>query len=93
MKKKNKLVYLFAMITILFSCKQSEKSGEEEQVTNAKTPVTLCNISLESISESFELRGTSQFQKKVVVKANATGYVNNVTMNIELMRNNKYKSS
>ena len=64
MKNRYKILYFVAVITLLFSCKQSDKTEEEEQVPNAKTPVTLCNISLEPISESFELRGTSQFQKK-----------------------------
>ena len=82
MKKKHKILFFVALITLMFSCKQSEKDGEEDQVPNAKTPVTFCSINLEPISESFELRGTSQFQKKVAVKATATGYVNNVTMNI-----------
>ncbi len=82
MKKINQLILFVAMTVFisLSSCKQNETNSDE--VPNAKTPVTITNISIESVSENIELRGTSQFQKKVAVKANATGYINNITVNI-----------
>ena len=81
---KNKIILFVAIIvfTALFSCKEKETPSDEEKASNAKTPVTLCNVNVEPISETIELRGTSQFQKKVAVKANATGYINNITINI-----------
>ena len=82
MKTYFKTILIVAAITMFSSCKQEGKDSDEEQVPNAKVPVTLCNISVEPISEAIELRGTSQFQKKVAVKANATGYINNITVNI-----------
>jgi biotin carboxyl carrier protein len=81
---KNKIILFVAMIVFmsLSSCKENDTPSDEEKVSNAKTPVTLCSVTIEPISETIELRGTSQFQKKVPVKANATGYINNITVNI-----------
>ena len=66
----------------LSSCKQKDAPSDEERVSNAKTPVYVTGVQTTSMDENIELRATSQFQKKVTVKANATGYIDNVTINI-----------
>ncbi|MGZ4054106.1 MAG: efflux RND transporter periplasmic adaptor subunit [Bacteroidia bacterium] len=83
MMKKIK-IQLLLMLTIIigFSACHRASSDSDEESPNATTPVTVTNASIEPISETIELRATSQFQKKVAVKSNANGYIDNVTINI-----------
>ncbi len=64
------------------ACKHREINSEDESTPDAKTPVTLSKINIEPISESIELRAVSGFQKKVAIKASATGYIDNENVNI-----------
>ena len=80
--KKIILLGLLGSVCCFTACHQGETNPADEQIVESKTPVTLTSISIEPIAESIELRATSQFQKKVSIKANATGYINNVTINI-----------
>ncbi|MGZ4033740.1 MAG: efflux RND transporter periplasmic adaptor subunit [Bacteroidia bacterium] len=77
-------IQLLLMLTIIigFSACHRASSDSDEESPNATTPVTVTNASIEPISETIELRATSQFQKKVAVKSNANGYIDNVTINI-----------
>src|ERR1043166_8922002 len=66
----------------LLVCSCHGPAVQENETTEARTPVTVTNVSIEPIAESIELRATSQFQKKVAVKSNTNGYIDEVTVNI-----------
>ena len=72
------VMFVFAGLT---GCNRSTTS-DEETVPKAKTPVTLTAINAESISENIELRATSTFQKKVAIKSNLAGYIEDMNLTI-----------
>ncbi|MFL5763523.1 MAG: efflux RND transporter periplasmic adaptor subunit [Bacteroidia bacterium] len=73
---------LAALLLLGSACSCHTPAEEEGETTEARTPVTITNVSIEPIAESVELRATSQFQKKVAVKSNTNGYIDEVTVNI-----------
>jgi len=73
------LLLIFAAAT-LSACHPAAPEAETE--TEVRTPVKTTGIFTHAMDENIELRATSQFQKKVSIKANATGYIDNVTVNI-----------
>jgi len=75
------MAFLMLVLTAFVGCK-SNKTSDEEAVSKAKTPVTLTAINSESISENIELRATSVFQKKVAVKSNLAGYIEDMNITI-----------
>ncbi len=83
-KKTNAL--LCALLLIVFSastgCHPAPTGDDEDPAPDPKTPVKITTISIKPMDESIELRATSLFQKKVSVKANATGYIDNVSIGI-----------
>ncbi len=79
--KKTQLLILMMIILGLSSC-HTETNTDEESTPDATTPVTITNINIEPIAETIELRATSQFQKKVAIKSNTNGYIDNITINI-----------
>ena len=80
--KKSALILLMLAITGLTACKHNVTTSDEAPTIDAKTPVTVTNFNIEQIAETIELRATSQFQKKVTIKANANGYIDNENVNI-----------
>jgi len=80
-------IYCLLLITAA-SCSNKATKTEEEDVADAKTPVTVAAISMEPMEEFVELNATSSFLQKWVVRANATGYLQSA--NVQL---NKYVSS
>ena len=68
------LIFLF-----LFSCKQKDK---EENEAKQGTPVTVCNISNEAMSDYFELNAVSSYLKKNSVRATIAGTIEMVELNI-----------
>ncbi|MCW3086423.1 MAG: HlyD family efflux transporter periplasmic adaptor subunit [Bacteroidetes bacterium] len=83
-KKINTLLgaLLLIVFSVLTGCHPAPTGEEEDTAPEAKTPVRITSVSIKSMDESIELRATSQFQKKVSVKANATGYIDNVSISI-----------
>ncbi len=79
---KKKVFLAVLMFAGLTACRNNGTNTDEDAQKEAKTPVTLTHVSIGSISESIEMRGTSVFQKKAAVKANAAGYIDNITVNI-----------
>ena len=74
---------VLTMVSIgFYSCHSSDKNSDAETTASAKTPVTTTSVTIESIDETLDLRATSQFQKKVAIKSNTNGYIDNVTINI-----------
>jgi multidrug efflux pump subunit AcrA (membrane-fusion protein) len=81
---KNIKIQLLAMVItfILFSACHSIDTNSNEETPDATTPVTLTSVTIEPIAETIELRATSQLQKKVAVKSNTNGYIDNANINI-----------
>lgn len=75
------ITYCLLLITIT-SCGNKETKPEDE-VVEAKTPVTVAGTSNEPMEEYVELNATSSFLQKWIVRANATGYLQlaNVQLN------------
>ena len=69
---------------MLGSCRGKDTTVPET-LPEARTPVTITNPGYEPMEEFVELNATSAFQQKWIVRANATGYLQNA--NVEL---NKY---
>ncbi len=80
-KVKNQLLIVLLTFLGFTACKQKELIDESSS-DEAKTPVTLTSIKIEQIAESVELAAVSGFQKKVLIKANVTGYIENENVNI-----------
>jgi multidrug efflux pump subunit AcrA (membrane-fusion protein) len=80
--RSNFLLYItILMFSLLIAC-NGNQATDENTMPEAKTPVTLTSMSMESISETIELRATSTFQKKVSVKSNIGGFIDNVVIKI-----------
>ncbi|MCX6296584.1 MAG: efflux RND transporter periplasmic adaptor subunit [Bacteroidetes bacterium] len=79
---KKILFILLPLFLALSACTNNNTTQEEEESSGAKTPVTLTSVLVEPISETIELRATSTFQKKISVKSNLAGYIENSTLNI-----------
>lgn len=73
---------LLFLATALTACHPAATDEGDDEAVNAKTPVSITNIYIKPMDESIELRATSQFLKKVLVKANSIGYIDDVTVNI-----------
>jgi biotin carboxyl carrier protein len=73
------LIFKLFLIAIISGC--SPKAEEPENNGEAKTPVTLTSIAVQSLSESFELNAVSTFLKRNIVKSTTTGFVTNVGIN------------
>jgi multidrug efflux pump subunit AcrA (membrane-fusion protein) len=79
MKKR---IYILLAVMVCFSSCHNTDSNSDDETPNATTPVTITNVNIEPIAETIELRATSQFQKKVAIKSNTNGYIDNVTINL-----------
>lgn len=77
-----KIFTYFLLLVLVVSCTSKEATIEEE-VVDAKTPVTVCGVSSGAMDEFIELNATSSFLQKWIVRANATGYLQlaNVQLN------------
>lgn len=70
------------LFPLLFSCKSK---APKEEVVDTRTPVTVTTISNEPMEEYVELNAISSFLQKWIVRANATGYLQ--TASVELNKN------
>ncbi len=76
------LISLF-IIGVLASCKSKPTSkGEEEKAVVTITPVTVTSPRHGNMSDAVELNAVSSFLLKSSVKANATGYLQSVTIQL-----------
>lgn len=74
---KKSICYLIVLISFFIcSCKTNIVTDEKE--TEAKTPVTVTNVSREQLTETIELNAVSTFRVKDNVKANLNGYIQDV---------------
>lgn len=74
------LLYVLPLFLIT-ACHHSEETTDEENAVT-KTPVSIVPVSKEPIAENIMLRGTSLFQKKVAVRSNIAGYIENMNIAI-----------
>ena len=66
-------------IIIFISCSgKKDTADEEEIVTVVKTAVTVTQPMLQGFINTIQLNGNTQFQKKLTVRANITGYIVNM---------------
>ena len=78
----------FCLGALMISSCKSKAPEQEEQDPEARTPVTVTSISNEPMVEYIELNATSAFLQKWPVRANATGYLQTTTVQL-----NKYVNS
>lgn len=75
MKVKGYIIFLQSMILLsLLSC-SDKKITEEETAAPVKTSVTFTQPTTEGFTDYIQLNGNTQFQKKLVIRANITGYI------------------
>ena len=63
------------------SCKNKEPKNDTELIT-PRIPVTVINISNNPMEDYVELNATSAFQQKWIVRANATGYLQSASIQL-----------
>jgi multidrug efflux pump subunit AcrA (membrane-fusion protein) len=78
-----KIIVIFTLV-LLSSC---TKKAESEKQIDAEIPVTITTIDTVGINSYVDLNATATFLVKNNIKANATGYLNSVTV-----QNNDYVS-
>jgi multidrug efflux pump subunit AcrA (membrane-fusion protein) len=66
---------LFITASFLPGCKQKESAVEEEVAEHIKTSVTVVEPLRQSLTDYLQLNGNTVFQKKLVIRANITGYI------------------
>jgi biotin carboxyl carrier protein len=71
-------IFLFAMI-LLCSCTHHPKSNTDS-IPEARTPVTVTSVLVESLEDFVELNATSTFLQQDFVKSNLTGYIQKATI-------------
>ena len=72
-------LYGFLLVTAAASCKGgTEKNATDEPVADVRTPVTVTQVSHDSLEETVEITAVSSFLQKSYVKANANGYLQSV---------------
>ncbi|MGI8950319.1 MAG: efflux RND transporter periplasmic adaptor subunit [Chitinophagaceae bacterium] len=73
-----KYFLVFSLMTFLFSCKDKTADTADESATETVTPVTVTNISNDTLVDSLTLNATSAFLQKSYVKATSNGYIREV---------------
>src|SRR5450631_4450474 len=76
------ILLLFALLSVIVSCKQKDTTDEDEPTTKTRTPVTVTSMSYAPLQEYIELNATSSFLQKSYVKSNLIGYVKQVNIKI-----------
>lgn len=70
----------FGLSALLFSCKSKDKAADDEDAKVAsQTPVTITNVDSSAMTDYIELNAISATLKKNIVKANANGYIQQVS--------------
>lgn len=70
---RNILMAFFIITVLLPACKQKETAADAPEPV--KTKVTIVQPVQQSLTDFLDLNGNTIFQKKVVVRANITGYI------------------
>ena len=74
MKLKSHIVFICCYVfLVLISC--SNKKTEETAADQVKTTITITQPTVQGFTDYIQLNGNTQFQKKLTVRANITGYI------------------
>lgn len=71
---------LFYLIAILISCNNTDASANADAAPSTVTPVTVTSIRDTVLADSVVLNATATFLQKWIVRANATGYIQNANL-------------
>jgi hypothetical protein len=75
MKLKSYTVFVsWAAILFFLSC-SNKKADEEAPIETIRTSVTITQPTTQGFTDFIQLNGNTQFQKKLTVRANITGYI------------------
>ncbi|MBS1730613.1 MAG: HlyD family efflux transporter periplasmic adaptor subunit [Bacteroidetes bacterium] len=77
LKKYFLLAWLCFISIALFSCKSNNTNANAEEVSDTVTPVTITTTRDTILEDSMILNATATFLQKWIVRANATGYIQN----------------
>lgn len=75
MKFKNYAVCVSCFATLLLLSCSNKKATDEASPESVKTSVTFTQPVIQGFTDYIQLNGNTQFQKKLVVRANITGYI------------------
>lgn len=75
MKFKNYAVCVSCFATLLLLSCSNKKATDEASPEPVKTSVTFTQPVIQGFTDYIQLNGNTQFQKKLVVRANITGYI------------------
>jgi len=82
---KRTFLYIFLLFFIATSCQSEIAPQEETNEPEIVTPVTVTSFSTDDMTEYIELNATSTFLQKAYIKANASGYITNMNLQINKM--------
>lgn len=84
MKRKFSYCICFLTTVIAFACHSKKAADEEEAVAPeaVRTPVTVTNVSNETLSDYVDLNATSSFLQDNIVKSNINGYIKEVNTKV-----------
>jgi len=72
----------FFVGALVFTISCDTNKDEQETVANAKTPVTITQISIGQIADSIELNAVSGYTKRNSVRTTTTGIIENIEINL-----------
>lgn len=75
MKFKNYAVCVSCFATLLLLSCSNKKATDKASPESVKTSVTFTQPVIQGFTDYIQLNGNTQFQKKLVVRANITGYI------------------
>ncbi|MEO8116327.1 MAG: HlyD family efflux transporter periplasmic adaptor subunit [Bacteroidota bacterium] len=79
-KKYYLIASLFYLLLFFNSCNSEDKSVSTEKPANTITPVTVTSIRDTVLADSVVLNATATYLQKWIVRANATGYIQNANL-------------
>jgi biotin carboxyl carrier protein len=68
-------IIFFLLLLATLGCHSTNNAPTEQLPAKAGTPVTVTTVDISPMQESAELNATAAFLQKIVVKANANGYL------------------
>jgi multidrug efflux pump subunit AcrA (membrane-fusion protein) len=71
--------FLTGIFIVAVSCNSGTTTSEE--VSDVITPVTIVPVAFESVTSSFDLPAVSIFMNKSIIRATATGIIENISIN------------
>lgn len=78
-----KIILTFTFVLILFSCKKNTVTVAQDSAVNSATPVSVVfPTDTLSINNAISINATATYLLKSDVKANATGYITNLRINL-----------